>query len=712
MGVFDAIGLDTHEEVLFGYDRVSGLRSIIAIHSTSLGPALGGTRFFAYPDEESALVDVLRLSKGMSYKSAAAGLDLGGGKAVIIGDPGEIKTERLLRAYGDVVDSLGGRYITAEDVGTTTADMAMIRRQTRWVAGLPLEDGGSGDPSPATARGVVAAMRAVADRLWGSVDLYGRTVAVQGVGKVGSDLVARLAGLGADIVVADVNPLATDSVAMEHRVKVVELDDIYEVECDIFAPCAMGGSLDADTIPRLSCAAVVGSANNQLAEVDRRRPPGRPGNPVRPRLRGQRRGHHRHRLELRRLPARRGRRGRRADRDHGRHHSGRGATARHQPAPGRRGSRRGAHGRGRPAPPRVSLREATMLEIDNVRDHRALGLSDERAIEMYRAMLLARRVDERMWTLNRQGGCRSSSPPPATRRCRWGPPSPSSSGRTGRCPTTGTSPSTWPPVSPRRDIFLSVFSKAGDPASGGRQMPNHWSEPDANIFTHSSVIATQFPHACGIAYRLKHLGQGGVVMVSSGEGATSEGDWHEAMNFAGIHQLPMIFLVENNLYAISVPVTMEVAGSIAARAAGYAMPGIEVDGNDILAVYGVMAAAVQRARDGDGPTLVEAMTYRYYAHTSDDDDKLYRSAEEVDLWRRKDPITRFRQYLVESRLLDEATETAIDTEITEYVSSAAKDAATEPDPTDPYAHVYARADRAGHRGDRPGAGGAGRRRST
>ncbi|MET0831656.1 MAG: Glu/Leu/Phe/Val dehydrogenase dimerization domain-containing protein [Acidimicrobiia bacterium] len=266
MGVFDAIGLDTHEEVLFGYDPVSGLRSIIAIHSTSLGPALGGTRFFAYPDEESALVDVLRLSKGMSYKSAAAGLDLGGGKAVIIGDPKAIKTERLLRAYGDVVDSLGGRYITAEDVGTTTADMAMIRRQTRWVAGLPLEDGGSGDPSPATARGVVAAMRAVADRLWGSTDLSGRTVAVQGVGKVGSDLVARLAGLGADIVVADVNQLATDAVAMEHRVKVVELDDIYDVECDIFAPCALGGSLDADTIPRLNCAAVVGSANNQLAE--------------------------------------------------------------------------------------------------------------------------------------------------------------------------------------------------------------------------------------------------------------------------------------------------------------------------------------------------------------------------------------------------------------------------------------------------------------
>jgi glutamate dehydrogenase/leucine dehydrogenase len=144
--------------------------------------------------------------------------------------------------------------------------MAMIRRQTRWVAGLPLEDGGSGDPSPATARGVVAAMRAVAERLWGAADLSDRTVAVQGVGKVGSDLVGRLAALGADIVVADVNPVAIDAVAMEHRVKVVELDDIYDVECDIFAPCAMGGSLDAETIPRLNCAAVVGSANNQLAE--------------------------------------------------------------------------------------------------------------------------------------------------------------------------------------------------------------------------------------------------------------------------------------------------------------------------------------------------------------------------------------------------------------------------------------------------------------
>ena len=330
-----------------------------------------------------------------------------------------------------------------------------------------------------------------------------------------------------------------------------------------------------------------------------------------------------------------------------------------------------------------------MLDIDNVRDHRALGLADERLIEMYRAMLLARRVDERMWTLNRQGRVPFVLSAAGHEAVQVGTAFALERGVDWALPyyrdvafnlAAGVTP---------HDIFLTVFSKAGDPASGGRQMPNHWSEPDANIFTHSSVIATQFPHACGIAYRLKHQGAKGVVMVSSGEGATSEGDWHEAMNFAGIHKLPMIFLVENNLYAISVPVSEEVAGSISARAAGYDMPGVEVDGNDILAVYGVMSAAVQRARDGEGPTLVEAMTYRYYAHTSDDDDKLYRSAEEVDLWRRKDPITRFRQYLVESRLLDEATETAIDREITEFVSAAAKEAATAPDPTDPYSHVYA-----------------------
>ena len=273
MGVFEAIGVagqgDTeHEEVLFASDPVSGLKTIIAIHSTALGPALGGTRFFAYPTEEDALADVLRLSRAMSYKAAAAGLDLGGGKAVIIGDPAQIKTERLLRAYGRTVDSLGGRYITAEDVGTTVADMMTIARETKWVTGVPAAVGGSDDPSPATARGVMAAILTVAERLWGTGDLTGRTVAVQGVGKVGSSLVERLTKAGAATVVTDVNEAALAHVAAAYGSRVVGLDDIFDVECDVFAPCALGGPISRDTIPRLSCAAVVGSANNQLAKPE------------------------------------------------------------------------------------------------------------------------------------------------------------------------------------------------------------------------------------------------------------------------------------------------------------------------------------------------------------------------------------------------------------------------------------------------------------
>jgi leucine dehydrogenase len=270
LGVFEAIhaangGAAEHEEVLFASDPVSGLKTIIAIHSTALGPALGGTRFFAYRNEDEALTDVLRLSRAMSYKAAAAGLDLGGGKAVIIGDPSEIKTERLLRSYGRAVDSLGGRYITAEDVGTTTEDMMVIRRETKWVTGVPAAFGGSDDPSPATARGVLAAMRTVAGRLWESEDLSGRTVAVQGVGKVGRHLVERLTKAGATTVIADVNTAALEEVASSFGSQIVDPDAIYDVDCDIFAPCALGGAINVTTIPRLACAAVVGSANNQLA---------------------------------------------------------------------------------------------------------------------------------------------------------------------------------------------------------------------------------------------------------------------------------------------------------------------------------------------------------------------------------------------------------------------------------------------------------------
>ncbi len=265
MGVFEAIGAGTHEEVLFGNDPVSGLKTIIAIHSTALGPALGGTRFFAYRHEDDALADVLRLSRAMSLKASAAGLDLGGGKAVIIGDPRAIKSERLLRAYGRVVDSLGGRYITAEDVGTTADDMEIISRETSWVTGVPEADGGSGDPSPATARGVLAAMHAVAERVFGSDDLSGRTVAVQGVGKVGANLVERLTKAGARTVVTDVDEDRLDEVRRAHGSEVVDVDGIFDVECDILAPCAMGGAITAVTIPRLRCRAIVGAANNQLA---------------------------------------------------------------------------------------------------------------------------------------------------------------------------------------------------------------------------------------------------------------------------------------------------------------------------------------------------------------------------------------------------------------------------------------------------------------
>jgi 2-oxoisovalerate dehydrogenase E1 component len=330
-----------------------------------------------------------------------------------------------------------------------------------------------------------------------------------------------------------------------------------------------------------------------------------------------------------------------------------------------------------------------MLEIDNVRDHKAVGLTDEQIVAMYRTMLLSRRLDERMWALNRQGrvpfvvsvagheGTQVGAAFALDPSIDWSLPYYRD---TAFNLALGVSP---------RDVFLGVFSKEDDPASGGRQMPNHWSEPDLNVFTHSSVIATQFPHACGIAHELRASGRPGVVAVMSGEGATSEGDWHEAMNFAGIHDLPVVFLIENNLYAISVPITEEVAGSVAARAEGYGIPGIEVDGNDVLQVYGVMAAAVERARNGEGPTLIEAKTYRYYAHTSDDDDKLYRTAEEVELWRRKDPITVLRQYLVESRLLDEATEERIDVEVTDAIAAAVAEAEAASDPIDPFVNVYA-----------------------
>ncbi|MGH8871512.1 MAG: Glu/Leu/Phe/Val family dehydrogenase [Acidimicrobiia bacterium] len=270
--MFDEVARAGHEQILYGYDKVSGLKAIIAIHSTALGPALGGTRFFPYQTEDEALEDVLRLSKGMTYKAAAAGLDLGGGKAVIIGDPRTDKSERLLRAYGRIVDSLRGRYITAEDVGTISSDIDVIRRETRWALGSSVAEGGAGDPSPVTARGLFAAARAVSEFLWGNDDLAGRRFAVQGVGKVGSAFVQLLVEARAEVIVSDAFERAIKKAVDTYGVKSVDVEEIHTVDADFYSPCALGAGLNEETIPKLNCQAIVGSANNQLAtDEDARR---------------------------------------------------------------------------------------------------------------------------------------------------------------------------------------------------------------------------------------------------------------------------------------------------------------------------------------------------------------------------------------------------------------------------------------------------------
>lgn len=263
MSVFAA----EHEQVVFCHDRQSGLRAIIAIFSTALGPALGGTRFYPYEREEDALADVLNLARGMAYKNALAGLDLGGGKAVIWGDPGTDKTEPLLRAYGRFVQSLGGRYITACDVGTDVADMDIIARECRYVTGRSPEHGGAGDSSILTAWGVFQGMRASAEHLWGVPTLRGRRVGVAGVGKVGRHLVDHLLADGAAVVVADVNGQAIERVRAGHPEVEVAADTgtLITSDLDVYAPCALGAALDDDTVPALTATVVCGAANNQLA---------------------------------------------------------------------------------------------------------------------------------------------------------------------------------------------------------------------------------------------------------------------------------------------------------------------------------------------------------------------------------------------------------------------------------------------------------------
>ncbi|MDZ7674628.1 MAG: Glu/Leu/Phe/Val dehydrogenase dimerization domain-containing protein [Acidimicrobiales bacterium] len=263
-----AVDADAFEQVVFGHDAETGLRSIIAVHSTALGPALGGTRFWPYASEADAVTDVCRLARGMTYKHAAAGLDQGGGKAVIWGDPAADRTDDLIRAYARFVDRLRGRYLTAEDVGTTQADMDIILEETPHVTGVSPHLGGSGDPSPATAWGVLWAIRAAAEHRWGAPDLAGRHVCVSGVGKVGTALVEHLLDDGARVSIADVRPAAVRAVVDAHgtsRVSVVEAEHAHRVDCDVFAPCALGAVLSEQTVAELACEIIAGSANNQLA---------------------------------------------------------------------------------------------------------------------------------------------------------------------------------------------------------------------------------------------------------------------------------------------------------------------------------------------------------------------------------------------------------------------------------------------------------------
>ena len=263
MKLFDRLAEMGHEQVVLCSDPSAGYRGILAIHSTTLGPALGGTRFWNYASDEEAIVDALRLARGMTYKNAVAGLNLGGGKSVIIGDNKTKQREMLFRAHGRFVESLGGRYVTAEDVGTSTSDMDFVHMETDYVAGLA---GRSGDPSPVTAHGTFRAIQASAKFRWGSDDLAGRTVAIQGCGNVGAYLAGELKGAGAKLIVTDIDAARVGRVVEATGATAVAPHEIYTQKADIFAPCALGAIINDETIPKLKVEIVSGAANNQLLE--------------------------------------------------------------------------------------------------------------------------------------------------------------------------------------------------------------------------------------------------------------------------------------------------------------------------------------------------------------------------------------------------------------------------------------------------------------
>ncbi|MGQ4275930.1 Glu/Leu/Phe/Val dehydrogenase dimerization domain-containing protein [Pseudidiomarina sp. E22-M8] len=262
MSLFEHQEFDQHEQVVFCHDKETGLKAIIAIHDTTLGPSLGGTRLWNYPSSAEALTDVLRLSRGMTYKSALAGLPLGGGKAVIIGDPKKIKSPELFRAYGRFIESLSGRYITAEDVNIRTSDIAIVAEETSFVAGTEEK---AGDPSPHTALGTYLGLKAAAKHKFGSDELSGLSIAVQGLGAVGYDFAEYCAKEGAKLFVTDINDEVCARAAKELDASIVGLDEIYGLDVDVYAPCALGATINDDTLPQFKAKVIAGSANNQLA---------------------------------------------------------------------------------------------------------------------------------------------------------------------------------------------------------------------------------------------------------------------------------------------------------------------------------------------------------------------------------------------------------------------------------------------------------------
>ena len=332
-----------------------------------------------------------------------------------------------------------------------------------------------------------------------------------------------------------------------------------------------------------------------------------------------------------------------------------------------------------------------MLDSDTVRDvatrgttdtsHEALGLDPDDLLRIHRFMVTARQCDESAFRLNRQGKAPFVVPVSGHEGCQVGTAWALRPGQDIWLPyyrdlavvlVAGMTP---------YEIFLGLFAKADDPTSGGRQMPSHWGSRRLNIISHSSPIATQIPHAAGVAWAARYRGEDAVAACWFGEGATSAGAWHEGLNFAGVHKLPVIFICENNQYAISVSQKQQMAiENVADRAEGYGFPGVVVSGNDVLACYAAMKTAVDRARAGEGPTLIEAKTYRFFPHTSDDDDRSYRTREEVQAAKDHDPIREFETYLAQHGILDDAALEQIRAEVKTDVDRQIDEAWNAPDP--------------------------------